>query len=156
MKSSDYRIERASARDVAHIVPLFDSYRSFFAGRSDGASRGFLEERLANEESVIFVAWIAGEANGFVQLYPLWSSWYCRRIWFLSDLYVAQAARGCGIGAQLVKRVVAHADETAASSVMVELPRREPHLAKFYASLGFAKDDVFELARYSRAVPKDE
>jgi hypothetical protein len=36
---------------------------------------------------------------------------------------------------------------------MVELPRREPHLAKFYAKLGFAKDEVFELARYRSIIP---
>jgi hypothetical protein len=31
---------------------------------------------------------------------------------------------------------------------MVELPRREPHLTEFYANLGFARDEVFDLARY--------
>jgi hypothetical protein len=35
---------------------------------------------------------------------------------------------------------------------MVELPRREPHLADFYAKLGFAKDEVFELARYQGTI----
>ena len=87
-------------------------------------------------------------ACGFIQLYPLWSSWYCGRIWFPSDLYVAEDARRHGIGRLLVEAAKAHAASTSASSVMVELPRREPHLEAFYARLGFAKDEVFELARY--------
>jgi GNAT superfamily N-acetyltransferase len=152
VRPASFRITRASAGDVAHIRPLFDAYRAFFAGRTDDTSQRFLQERLAGEESVVFVGWIAAEASGFIQLYPLWSSWYCRRIWFLSDLYVAEAARGRGIGAGLVERAIAHANETEAASIMVELPRREPHLADFYAKLGFAKDEVFELARYQGTI----
>ena len=105
-------------------------------------------ERLERDESVAFVARDGVEAVGFIQLYPLWSSWYCRRIWFLSDLYVAERARERGVGRRLVERVLTHAAETGASSVMVELPHREPHLAAFYAKLGFRRDGVFDLARY--------
>jgi GNAT superfamily N-acetyltransferase len=152
MSPASFRVTRATAEDVAPILPLFDAYRAFFAGRTDDTSQRFLQERLAGEESVVFVAWIEAEAAGFIQLYPLWSSWYCRRIWFLSDLYVSEAARGRGIGGALVQRVIAHANETEAASVMVELPRREPHLAEFYAKLGFARDEVFELARYQSVI----
>src|ERR1700722_18031767 len=148
MGPASYRITRATADDVAQILPLFDAYRAFFAERTDDTSQRFLQERLAGEESVFFVAWIEADAAGFIQLYPLWSSWYCRRIWFLSDLYVTQLHRQRRIGRRLVERAVEHARETEASSVMVELPHREPHLTQFYASLGFHKDDVFDLARY--------
>lgn len=148
MRPSACRITRAVPGDVESILPLFDAYREFFAGSTDHTSGRFLEDRLAAHESVVFVAWEGAVATGFIQLYPLWSSWYCRRIWFLSDLFVAQAARGRGIGASLVERVIAYANETGAASVMVELPRREPRLTEFYAKLGFAKDEVFELARY--------
>ncbi|HYL26639.1 MAG TPA: GNAT family N-acetyltransferase [Candidatus Nitrosotalea sp.] len=142
-------IALAAPGDLTQLAPLFDAYRKFFAGSSDpDESERFLGERLARGDSVIFVA-RAGEAIvGFIQLYPLWSSWYCRRIWFLSDLYVAHSSRKRGIGRRLVARVIAHAGETNASSVMVELPHREPHLGEFYARLGFHKDGIFDLARY--------
>lgn len=144
-------IKVATAGDVAALVPLFDAYRSFFAGRSEAEqSRRFLEERFAREDSVVFLAWRDDAAVGFTQLYPLWSSWHCRRIWFLSDLYVEERSRERGVGRRLVERVVAHASETGASSVMVELPRREPHLREFYAKLGFHADPIFDLARYTR------
>ncbi len=148
MQPSTGTITRARLSDVEKIAPLFDDYRSFFAGTPDNRSLSFLNERLEREEAVIFVAWLGGNPAGFVTLYPLWSSWYCRRIWFLSDLYVAPEARKRGIGASLVRRVVKHAGETDTASVMVELPRREPHLAEFYGKLGFGRDEIFELARY--------
>jgi GNAT superfamily N-acetyltransferase len=142
------RIERATGSDVPGIAPLFDAYREFFAGAADlERSSAFLAERLERDQCVVFVARQADRAIGFVQLYPLWSSWYCKRIWFLSDLYVAEDARKHGAGRLLVERVKVHADETDASSVMVELPLREPHLRAFYARLGFAADAVFALAR---------
>jgi GNAT superfamily N-acetyltransferase len=143
-------ISRASRDDVAAIVPLFDAYRSFFTnGQRDEASRRFLEDRFSNGDSVIFVARTGEDAVGFIQLYPLWSSWHCRRIWFLSDLYVAEAARKRGLGRRLVKRAIEYARTTHAASIMVELPRREPHLTDFYTQLGFRLDEVFELARLS-------
>ncbi|HEY6325623.1 MAG TPA: GNAT family N-acetyltransferase [Candidatus Cybelea sp.] len=145
-------ITRATPADATAVASLFDAYRAFFTGgnRLD-ESRRFLEERIARDESVTFVARDGEDAVGFIQLYPLWSSWYCRRIWFLSDLYVKESARKHGVGRRLVERVIEHARETDAVSVMVELPRREPHLEEFYRRLGFGRDEVFELARYVSA-----
>lgn len=143
-------IARAAQGDIAALTPLFDAYRGFFAGRPDlERSQRFLEDRFAAGDSVVFAAWMQGEAVGFIQLYPLWSSWHCRRIWFLSDLYVKESSRKRGVGARLVERVVEHAHETDAASIMVELPRREPHLKAFYSRLGFCEDALFELARYT-------
>ena len=150
MAPFDSTIVRAEAVDLAAILPLFDAYRAFFAGTGDiERSRRFLAERLERRDSVVFLSRSSGEAEGFIQLYPLWSSWHCKRIWFLSDLYVRESSRKRGVGRKLVERVVAFAHETGASSVMVELPRREPHLREFYARLGFHEDALFELARYT-------
>jgi len=139
MSAPHYSIERAGAGDLAALAPLFDAYRQFFAGHCDmERSTGFLADRFAADDSVIFIARGANEAHGFIQ-----------RIWFLSDLYVKEASRKAGIGQRLVERVVRHAEETGAASVMVELPHREPHLKAFYARLGFLPDELFELARYT-------
>ncbi len=139
-------------KDLAALAPLFDAYRRFFAGHCEiERSRRFLAERFAARDSVIFIARMGDAVLGFIQLYPLWSSWHCRRIWFLSDLYVEEASRKGGVGRRLVDRVVQYAHETDAASIMVELPRREPHLEDFYARLGFRPDELFELARYTTA-----
>jgi len=146
------QIRLAAPGDLAALLPLFDAYRAFFAGNADTArSERFLGDRLSAGDSALFLAEVADAAEGFVQLYPLWSSWYCRRIWFLSDLYVRERSRRHGLGRQLVERVIDYAQETNASSIMVELPLREPHLEQFYGKLGFQRDPVFHLARRSFA-----
>lgn len=149
MALADFAIVRAEPDDLESLVPLFDAYRAFFAGNELERSKQFLAERLRLRDSVIFLGRRNASVDGFIQLYPLWSSWHCRRIWFLSDLYVCEGSRKLGLGSRLVQRVAAYAQETDASSIMVELPRREPHLERFYAKLGFGKDPIFELARRS-------
>ena len=143
------QILHASSEHAQQLAPLFDSYRAFFTGKSDiEESYAFLKERFAHQDSVVFVALNDGIMCGFAQIYPLLSSWYARRIWFLSDLYVEPEARGHGTASRLIERVKAHAAQTKSASVLVELPKAEPHLYRFYEHLGFHQDTVFDIARY--------
>lgn len=142
-------VRTAALEDLDAIAPLFDAYRTFFTQASDlGTSRRFLGERLERAESVVLAAYDGDTAAGFLQLYPLFSSWYAKRQWFLSDLYVAPAFRDRGIGKRLVAACIDFAKRTEARTILVELPYSEPHLMRFYGELGFGKDDVFELYRF--------
>ncbi|MBV8332051.1 MAG: GNAT family N-acetyltransferase [Candidatus Eremiobacteraeota bacterium] len=148
-------IRTATAADLDAVTPLFDAYRQFFTGKPDLAiSRGFLEQRLERGESVVLAAFEGGDAAGFLQLYPLFSSWYCKRQWFLSDLYVAEPFRRHGVGKRLVEACIDFAARTQARAVLVELPFSEPHLVDFYGALGFAKDPVFDLYRLVARQPE--
>jgi len=144
------RIVRATIDHLDALAPVFDAYRGFFTRASRiSESRSFLRDRLSNADSVIFLAQEGGNSSGFLQLYPLFSSWYCRRMWFLSDLYVLEDARGRGAASALVRQALEHAESTRATSVIVELPKAEPKLYEFYTRLGFLRDGVFDLFRYS-------
>jgi ribosomal protein S18 acetylase RimI-like enzyme len=141
-------IRTATQADLDAVVPLFDAYRQFFTGKPDvGVSRDFLAERLERNESVVLAAFRGDAAAGFLQLYPLFSSWYCKRQWFLSDLYVAEEFRNQGVGKRLVEACIDFAAKTGSRAILVELPFSEPHLVEFYGKLGFAKDAVFDLYR---------
>jgi ribosomal protein S18 acetylase RimI-like enzyme len=142
-------IRTATIADLDAVVPLFESYRQFFAGASEPAeSRAFLAERLERNESVVLAAFDdAHGCVGFLQLYPLFSSWYCKRQWFLSDLYVVESHRNLGIGRKLVDACIGYAKRSGSRSILVEIPFSEPHLVTFYTGLDFIKDDVFELYR---------
>jgi ribosomal protein S18 acetylase RimI-like enzyme len=142
-------IRTATLDDLDAIVPLFDLYRQFFTKKPDEErSRPFLKDRIERNESVVLAAFDGTEAAGFLQLYPLFSSWYCRRQWFLSDLYVTEKFRERGIGKKLVQACLDFANKTQARAILVELPFSEPHLIKFYGELGFEKDSVFDLYRH--------
>ena len=86
---------------------------------------------------MIFLALLDARAEGFIQLYPLWSSWYCKRVSGSrsSDLDVRESSRRLGLGRPLVERATAYANETRAASVMVELPHSEPRLKDFYGKI---------------------
>ena len=141
-------IRNATVADLDAVAPLFDLYRQFFAGKAElERSREFLGERLEKNESVVLAAFDGSACAGFLQLYPLFSSWYCKRQWFLSDLYVAEEFRARGIGKKLVDACIDFAKHVDSRSILVEIPFSEPHLVKFYTELNFAKDDVFELYR---------
>ena len=144
------RVEQAQPADLSELVPLFDGYRSYFAGGEPDGSQEFLEERLRLQDSVIFVARQADAMIGFVQLYPIFSSWYVRRVWFLSDLFVADPSRGQGVAQALLEHVREFLEEGEGRSVMVELPRREPHLYKLYERAGYTRDPDFDLYRLFR------
>jgi ribosomal protein S18 acetylase RimI-like enzyme len=141
-------IRQAVLSDVDALVPLFDSYRAFFAGGTPQGSKQFLTERITNNEAVFFVSTEGAEATGFLTLYPLFSSWYATTIWFLSDLYVEEHSRSKRIGRSLVDAAQSFAKVQGSRSIMVETPHREPHLVAFYESLGFQRDKDFNLFRY--------
>ncbi len=142
-------IRRAAGGDAQEIAPLFDAYRTFFTEKPDmEVSQKFVEERLEAQDSAIFAAFAGARAVGFLQLYPLFSSWYATRIWFLSDLYVAPEHRLGGTGKRLVQHAQRFAREHAARSIMVEIPHSEPHLIDFYTTLDFQRDKIFDLYRH--------
>jgi ribosomal protein S18 acetylase RimI-like enzyme len=141
-------IRQAALSDVDALAPLFDAYRMFFAGKTDERTRDFLRERISQNEAVILMSFDGTPATGFITLYPLYSSWYATTIWFLSDLYVHEDYREKKIGRQLVAAVQGFAKERGSRSIMVEIPHREPHLVKFYESLGYQIDKDFNLYRY--------
>lgn len=141
-------IRRAVESDAPSVAPLFEAYRKFFTGEDWTNSLEFIAERLKTQDSVVLYATVSGEPAGFLQLYPLYSSWYATRIWFLSDLYVAERFRKEKIGRKLVAEAQRFAKETGSRSIMVEIPHSEPHLVTFYENLSFMRDKTFDLYRF--------
>lgn len=98
-------IRRANLGDLEALVPLFDAYREFYGQTSDAElARTFLSARVAQDESVIFIALNEdGRALGFTQLYPTFCSVAAGRIFVLYDLFVVPEGRRFGVGAALLQ-----------------------------------------------------
>ena len=144
---SEFTIRQAGEKDIAAIAPLFDSYRQFYDKPPDprGAEQ-FIRERLTKEESVIFLAERGGEALGFVQLFPSFSSVSAFRLWVLNDLFVARSARGLGVGRALMEEARAHAIRTGAKRLTLETVVENRAARSLYESLGYVLAD--ESARF--------
>jgi ribosomal protein S18 acetylase RimI-like enzyme len=133
---------RADASRVDQVADLFDAYRGFYGQPANlPQSRQFLAERLARDESVIFyVQDASGQALGFVQLYPSFSSIDAHRTWLLSDLFTASQARGRGVGSLLMNAAREFAVATGAKGLVLETATDNHIAQRLYESLGYVRD----------------
>ena len=133
---------RADTAQLDAVAQLFDAYRGFYEQPSNLAqSRAFIAERMAAGESAIFLAQDEhGEALGFVQLYPTFSSIDAHRTWLLSDLFTTPAARSRGVGRLLMNTARAFALETGAKGLVLETATDNFTAQGLYESLGYVRD----------------
>jgi ribosomal protein S18 acetylase RimI-like enzyme len=136
---------RADATHLDAVAALFDAYRSFYQQPSNlEQSRAFIAERMAASESAIFLAQDEnGEALGFVQLYPTFSSIDAHRTWLLSDLFTAPAARGRGVGRLLMNTARDFALATGAKGLVLETATDNFTAQGLYESLGYVRDSGY-------------
>ncbi len=139
-------ITTCGLNDLDALVELFEAYRRFYRAAADATgARRFLRARLERGDATILVARTeAGEAVGFTQLYPSYSSVRMLRLWILNDLFVAAEARGQGIGRALMDAARRRAGE-AGVSILALATEKDNLLAKgLYESCGYVLDTEFD------------
>ena len=151
MSTPNVAIRPATASDLEVLAHLFDAYRVFYEKESDPeGARRFIAERLAKQDSVIFLAADAsGPAFGFIQLYPLFSSVRMRSIWLLNDLFVVPEARRKGVGRALLIRAQEHAAQTGAAGLELATAKDNETAKSVYHRLGWELDTQFDHYSYT-------
>src|SRR5258706_5008400 len=129
--------------DIALIAPMFDFYRQFYGKPADPKlAESFIRDRLKAKESIIFIAeGDSGEALGFVQLYPSFSSVSAFRLWVLNDLFVSPGARRLGVGRALLEAARRHAIETGAKRLTLATVAEDRAAWSLYEDLGYVVYD---------------
>ncbi len=137
---------QATPADLDALAALFDAYRQFYRQPADLAgARFFLAERLARQESVIFVAEDeSGRALGFAQLYPSFTSAGMKRIYILNDLFVAAEARRQGVGTKLLEAAVEFARASGAARLTLSTAFDNLAARSVYEAHGWVRDDHFQ------------
>jgi ribosomal protein S18 acetylase RimI-like enzyme len=131
----------ANIEDLDGLSMLFDAYRVFYKNESNlEKARVFLQERITNNESVIFVAEENFILTGFVQLYPLFSSTRLKRLWLLNDLFVDPSHRTKGISSALIEEAKKHCKETGACGLTLETDKTNLIGNNLYPKMGFELD----------------
>lgn len=144
MLETKIHVRRATAEDAARVAPLFDSYRQFYGHPADlDLARNFIGDRLAEGSSILFVAEQEGEAVGFVQLYPSFSSMSAGPAMILNDLYVTPPAWGQGIAERLVRAAAREAAEAGAVKMSLMTQKTNLRARALYERLGWIADDEF-------------
>lgn len=138
-------IIQAAADDLEPLSGLFTDYLTFYqVDKPLSAAREFLAARIEQGNSTLFVAYDdAGNAQGFVQLYPLYASLALAPMWLLSDLYVNPAARRQGIAEALMNAARDHAQASGACGLQLETAKNNYPGQALYQRLGYVRDEAF-------------
>lgn len=143
-------IRPAQLSDLPQLSDLFDQYRVFYRKQPDlAAAERFLRERLEQEDSHIYVSEEGNELQGFVQLYPVFSSTRMRRLWLLNDLYVAPVHRGKGLSLLLLDAGKDLCRQTNACGVMLETEKSNDIGNQLYPRAGFKQNEVSNFFEWS-------
>ena len=136
-------IRKATINDLEQLSKLFDAYRVFYKKESDiDAAKIFLEDRLKNKDSELFVA-VTNDLvfAGFVQLYPIFSSTRMRRLWLLNDLYVRPNYRGKRISVLLIDKAKELSVQTNSAGLILETAKSNEIGNSLYLKTGFVLDE---------------
>lgn len=138
------QISKAEINDLDELAELFEAYRIFYGKRAaPNESKKFLQDRMINNESVVFIATDeTGKMLGFTQLYPIFSSTRLRRKWLLNDLFVHESYRGQGISKALIERAKQLCSETDASGLLLETAKTNTIGNRLYPATGFVLEDA--------------
>ena len=138
------QVRQATVADIDGLARLFNDYHRFYGQDTDIlAAREFLRARFAHQQSLLFVAEDQGESVGFTQLYPSFSSIRMRPILILSDLFVAQACRGRGVGKALLSAATDCARQVGACRLSLSTGHDNVAAQALYEREGWTRDERF-------------
>lgn len=150
MMNQKIEIKRANINMLDDILMLINAYRCFYKYANDNLDRlkAFIEARLINNESVIFLAYSEGKPIGFTQLYPSFTTLGLRKLWILNDLYIEKSYRGNGVGKILIDTVINFASNDGAFRVDIKTEHNNFPAKNLYDAYGFKRDDTYLYFQY--------
>jgi len=138
-------IIKANSTAIDDLTQMFDRYRQFYQMDSNiAAAKQFMSDRLSLHDSIIFICYTAGKAQGFAQIYPSFSSVAMRRTWTLNDLYVNKGERRTGVARLLLNHTLEKARQAEIFSVKLVTAKDNLIAKSLYQSLGFQQNDRFD------------
>lgn len=145
------KINIATSADIAALSSIFDEYRQFYGQNRDlEGAFSFLADRINNNESTLL--WAAdgnGQAMGFTQLYPSFSSVSMGRIFVLNDLFVRPEYRGRGLAQELILAAIQFAKSKGAIRLSLSTAKTNEAAQSLYEKTGWKRDEHFLSYDYS-------
>ncbi|MBE9601922.1 GNAT family N-acetyltransferase [Pedobacter sp. MC2016-24] len=139
----DFKIKKAGLEDLHTVTELFNLYRIFYRQADDYEKcKTFINDRLSNEQSTVFLIFVDNKAVGFVQLYKLYHYIKLAKQYLLSDLFVHPNYRGKGLSVALIDSAKQWCDETGACGLMLETEKTNDIGNKLYPRCGFEYDGL--------------
>jgi GNAT superfamily N-acetyltransferase len=134
------KIIKAELKHLDQLAVLFDRYRIFYKQDSNlNGAIAFLNNRISQNESVIYIAVLNERMVGFTQLYPIFSSVSMEPMYLLNDLFVSNDCRGKGIGHALINASKDLCKQLDFKGLALQTEITNP-AQNLYTRLGFIKD----------------
>lgn len=136
-----FLIEQATQFHVEVLSFRFAQYLAFYGiSYPEEQVSTFLKERIANRDSVIYIATTDQEIGGFIQLYPSFTLLQLGRFWVLNDLFVAENFQGQGLAIVLLEKAKQLLVDTGAKAMMLDTQLVNTKARKLYESFGFVQN----------------
>lgn len=146
------RIFQATLAHLDALTPLFVAYREFHGAMpATELSKEFLERRINQQDSLIFLAMQEDNLLGFCQVYPSFSSLSLRPVWILNDIFVQEASRGQHIAEKLIRHALEQAAANDVVRIRVSISQYNEAAQRLFEFTGFAEDPVFR--NYIQTMP---
>ncbi len=143
---ASFKIELADAAlDAEVLVPLVDAYRAFYGETpAPEATESFVRERFSKGDTQFFVARNGeGAAVGFAHLLFSLETIALAPIGILEDIYVAEAARGAGIGGALLDAAETFARKRGLRRLTLSTAHQNRTAQRLYLAHGYVPDQRF-------------
>ena len=137
-------IIRASLDHIEQLIPLVDAYRQFYKQPSDLMSvKAYVQERLSNNQCVVFIAYEGSEMLGFTMLYHHYTTVALGHVWLLNDLFTTPRARRKGVGETLMKHAADFAKADGAKRIWLRTAVDNVTAQALYEKMGYKRDEQF-------------
>jgi ribosomal protein S18 acetylase RimI-like enzyme len=143
-KDTDIGIRLATADDAASIHGMIVDLAKATGPRQKVTSRPEHFLRHGSGERPAFEAYIAeraGKALGLCLFFYSFSSWRGELGVYVQDLYVAEEARGCGLGRRLIAETVRLAKARGATYLRLSVARENTAAQEFYRAIGMSESE---------------
>ena len=108
------RIEPVDDDQLETLLPMIAAYQGFYGRREIDAerNRSFFRRFIApSDDGMLIAAWDGHDLVGYACLYWHFTSVSAAETVLMNDLYVAESARGAGVGRALIEACAAVARE---------------------------------------------
>jgi ribosomal protein S18 acetylase RimI-like enzyme len=135
------RIWRASPGEARQVAALLAAFRDHmqYDGPGDDAFLASVERLIVRDDTDYLLAATGDDepAQGVAQVRYRWGIWWDAEDCWLEDLYVADEARGAGLGRALTEAVIERATARGCRRVELDVNTENPAAMALYRSLGF-------------------
>jgi GNAT superfamily N-acetyltransferase len=134
------RIWRAAPDEAEEVVRLLGAFRTWMGrDRPTDASLRTSVDRLLRDPDTEYLLGSAdeGPATAIAQLRFRWTVWWAAEDCWIEDVFVAEAARGSGLGRAMVRAALDRAGERGCRRADLDTDADNLPARRLYESLGF-------------------